>query len=375
MRFVPSVIIICILLFCSIGTSGKEQPWTGFGIESNVMMGRMIRHTPKFTGPISSHVYGVTLNLIKQTYGQRDWHTRRRFPAVGAGFIYLNYNNPQVYGAIFGAYPMIQIPLLHTGPFSWSFKAGMGVCYATRPYERLPRTNTTNVAIGGHWNNVSPFSTDIRWQVDQHWEVQAGVNFTHVSNAAFQQPNLGINTFGLHLGARYSPVSNTPVFSEKKPEKLPGRFLLQARGSVGFVEASTPDGPLCPVYMGALFVSKRYWSKNKVYAGVDYYNNRSKYAYLKSKDHFPGEEEKHCRQAAVFAGNEFLVGRVGLMFQLGYYVRQMAEQNERLYQKLGGNIYFIQKEKGPLKELFFSAILKTHMGTAELFEMGLGIGI
>lgn len=368
--------LITVLLLSTAALHAQQQPaWSGFGIESNIMVGRMLRHSPRFTGPLPDHSYSIELNFVKKTYGQKDWQQRRRYPQLGLGVYYNNYNMPDVYGQAIGIFPNVQLSLVRSGHFEWSFKAGMGVCYYTKPYERLPSPNTENVAIGGHWNNISPFSTDIRWSFDEHWDLQAGLNFSHVSNAAFQQPNLGINMYGAHIGLRYFPVTSNPVKIRRDLPPLKNRWLVQARASIAFIEASPADGPLNPVYMGAVFASKRYWSKNKVYAGLDYYYNSAKYARLKSVEHFPGSEYSHSTQAAVFLGNEFLLGRLGVLFQLGYYLHRMDEQEDKLYQKVGGNFYLLQREKGPIKELFFSAILKTHRANAELFEMGLGIGI
>lgn len=365
---------LLLTLTCHI-LRAQQPAWSGFGIEANIMAGKMIRHSPRFTGALPAHSYSAELNFIKKTYGQKDWQQRRRYPQLGLGFYYINYNMADVYGQVLGMFPNIQLPLVRAGNFEWSFRAGMGICYITKPYERLPHPNTENTVIGGHWNNISPFSTDIRWSIDEHWDLQAGLNFSHVSNAAFQQPNLGINMYGMHLGLRYFPVTSRPQKIAGKPAPLTNRWLIQARAGMGFIESNPADGPLYPVYIGALFVSKRYWSKNKVYAGMDYYYNTAKYARLKSIEHFQGDEYSHSTQAAVFLGNEFLVGRLGILFQLGYYVHRMDEQNQNIYQKLGGNFYFVKKEKGLIKELFCSAILKTHTTTAELFEMGLGIGL
>jgi hypothetical protein len=372
-RFLPFVFLA---IFCHY-TSHAQQPqaWSGFGIESNVMIGKMIKHSAKFTGPIPDHSYSVELNLIKKTYGQKDWQQRRHYPQLGLGFYYNNYNMPDIYGQVFGIFPNIQLNLIRSGHFEWTIRAGMGICYDTRPYQRLNPTNLENVAIGGHWNNISPFSTDIRWHINQHWDVQAGINFSHVSNAAFQQPNLGINMYGAHIGVRYFPVTSKPAHIVKDLKPLKNRWLIQARAGGSFIENSPADGPLNMVYIGAVYASKRWASRNKVYGGVDYYYNSAKYAKLKSIEHFPGEEYSKSTQAAIFLGNEFLVGRMGLLFQMGYYVHRMDEQNEKIYQKLGGNFYVVQREKGPIKEVFLSAILKTHMANAELFEMGIGIGL
>jgi hypothetical protein len=364
-----------LLLCTSLAVTAQEKGWSGFGIESNVIMGKMIKHTSKFTGPLPDRSYAVALNLVKQTYGQKDWHQRRKYPQLGLGFLYINYNMPDVYGQVIGIYPNLQLPLIRGEKLEWTFRAGMGICYMSRPYERLPRPNTGNVVVGGHWNNLSPFSTDLRWRIDEHWDLQAGFNFSHVSNASFQQPNLGINMWGGHIGVRYFPVTSRPKKIHRNLNPLKNRWLVQARASIAFLESNPADGPLYPTYMGALYVSKRYWSKNKVYGGLDYYYHTNRYVFLKSIEAFPGEESSQSYQAAVFVGNEFLLGRVGILFQLGYYLKTTYNQEDKMYQKIGGNLYLVQREKGLFKEVYLSAILKTHKSVAELFEMGIGVGL
>ncbi|PSK89013.1 acyloxyacyl hydrolase [Taibaiella chishuiensis] len=353
----------------------EQQSWKGFGIEGNVMMGKMIKHTARFTGTLPERSYSAELNFVKQCYGQKDWQQRRHNPQLGVGLYYTNYNKNDVYGQVFGIFPNIQFPLVHGKNIEWTLRLGMGVCYVTKPYQRTPVANTENTVIGGHWNNLSPFSTDLRWHISDQWDLQAGLNFSHVSNASFQQPNLGINMWGGHIGLRYFPVTSRPDPIRRPLEPLKNRWLLQGRASIAFVESPPADGPLYPVYMGALYVSKRYWSKNKVYGGADIYYNTRMYSLLKSIEHFRGSEGAQSTQVAVFLGNEFLVGRIGLIAQAGYYLHKMDDQKSDFYQKIGGNLYLVQREKGLLKELFFSAILKTHTTTAELFEMGIGIGI
>lgn len=353
-----------------------QQPaWTGVGIETNFMVGKMIKHTENFSGTFPPQCYSFELNVVKKTYGQKDWQQRRHYPQVGVGLYYNNYNKPDVYGQALGIFPNIQFDIIRGRAIEWTVRVGMGICYYTKPYQRLNPVNTENVAIGGHWNNISPFSTDLRWKINKHWDLQAGINFSHVSNASFQKPNLGINLYGAHIGVRYFPVTAYPEMIKRNLTPLSNRWLIQARAGMAFVEDEPADGPLNPVYIGAVYVSKRYWSMNKLYAGIDYYYHSATYARLKTQEDFRGSEYLRSTQYSLFLGHEFLIGRLGLLLQTGYYLHKKDEQTANFYQKLGGNFYLVQREKGPFKEVFLSAILKTHGFTAELFEMGVGVGL
>src|SRR5690606_34648721 len=121
------------------------------------------------------------------------------------------------------------------------------------------------------------------------------------------------------------------------------------------------------------FASKRYLSKNKIILGMDYSYSTDMYVFMKAIGAHPGHEKEQAYQLAAFAGHEFLYGKVGLLFQLGVYLKEPYGEKNRFYQKLGGNFYLIQREKGLLKAVTFGAYLKTHMFVAERFEMNIGI--
>ena len=145
------------------------------------------------------------------------------------------------------------------------------------------------------------------------------------------------------------------------------------RQSISYKEARTPGGPELPTYITAAYVSRRWLSKNKLYLGADYAFHNDTYEELKYWG-FTWNNRAHAWDGAIFAGNEFLVGRLGLITQVGVYYKQTYLKNDPVYEKIGGNFYIFKKETGPLKELFLSAILLTHGIVAELSEFGIGAG-
>ena len=144
---------------------------------------------------------------------------------------------------------------------------------------------------------------------------------------------------------------------------------------MAFNGSNAPLGPVYPIYVGTAYVSKRWISKNKFMGGLDYSYHTNIEAYLHNNSFVtPGTEKQYSYKSAVFAGNEFLLGRVGVVLQAGYYLHQVLGGQERIYEKLGGNLYIVQKEHGPIKELFICGMLKTHFSVAELAEFGFGMG-
>ena len=369
MRF---LILLPCLLICFL-SSPAQNKWEGVGIETNLMYGKVFSHTKKFIKQLPDHSSLLEINYVKQTNGKKDWERRRNYPLWGIAFLYTNYGIDSIYGRCFSLIPNLQIPLIRGKNIEWTIKAGFGLGYVTKRYERYPSWDTFNTAIGSHINNNTYFMTDVRYHINKHWDVQAGLQFTHLSNAAYRQPNLGINLYGAHIGARYFPVTSKPERISTEPETLKNRWLAQARLSISATETGPGDGPLYPIYIASAYGSYRYAGKNKLIAGIDYSYHQNIYAFLRNNEISVGEERANSWKSALFAGHEFLVGRVGILFQLGFYIKNPVVKDV-IYQKLGGNFYVIQQEKGVLKELYISGLLKTHKEQAELVEVGLGVG-
>lgn len=370
MRFVTG-----LLFFLIISTACRGQSkWDGIGLESNYTSGKIFRHTKKFPSQLPASVSNIELNLVFQTYGTKDWQQRRHYPLVGFGLMYTDYGIDSIYGKCISIYPNIEIPLVHYKKLEWTLKASFGLGYITRKFERSPSFDTLNTAIGSNVNNFSLFATDIRYRVNQHLDLQLGGTFFHTSNAAFRTPNLGINTYGWHLGMRYFPTTSQPEKIKKDLSPLKNRWLVQARLGMSAREALAPDGPMYPIYVVSAFASKRYQSRNKVFAGLDYSYHANMYTFLRNNEILPGKEKANSWKSAAIVGNEFLFGRVGIMLQLGFYIKNYAIPEDFFYQKLGSNFYLLQREEGLLKELSASILLKAHRIDAEFVEVGIGVG-
>jgi hypothetical protein len=349
-----------------------NKPWAGFGIEANYIAGRAFKHTKSIKADFPASSPAFDLNFVMQTHGTKDWQQRRRYPVIGLGVAYTIYDNNVVYGKCLSIYPNIRIPLITGKKMEWSLKAGYGLGYITKIYERYSSWDTLNSAMSSHLNNYTYLATELRYRINEHMDVQAGLNFSHVSNAALRSPNLGINKYGAHVGIRYSPVTSKPNRTIRDLPKLKNRIMLQLRFGISGSEMGTPDGPMNPIYSYSAFVSRRYAGKNKLYIGADYAYYRNIYMFLKNNEVDPGNEKSNSTKSAIFIGNEFLLGRIGIVFQAGYYIHKGMLTDYPVYEKLGGNVYLLQQEKGLVKELTLHCYLKAHLATAELAELGIG---
>jgi len=358
-----------------LGLLAQEvQPWSGFGIEATTTAGKVIKHEAKFTLPIPELSTGLDINLLLQTYGKKEWEQRRHYPLIGLAFGYVNYGIDSIYGRCFSMYPNIIVPIISGKKLTWDLRMGDGIGYVTKTYHRTAPVDTINVAIGSHINDFARFMTDLRYHINNHWDVQVDGNITHISDGSFHKPNLGINMIGAGIGVRYSPVTSRPPHIVRDLKPLKNRWLVEFRGTMAYVSSYTPGGPLYPVYLATGYVSRRWHSKNKFFGGIDYSYHENIYAYLRNNSLEPGHEAQNSYKSAVIAGNEFLLGRLGIVLQAGVYLRQAYIKQDPIYEKIGGNYYFVQKEHGPIKEFFLCVYVKTDLSVAELGEAGIGIG-
>lgn len=375
LRLYGLLLALFLLLAGSGGISdARAQAVPGFGVEGNLLGGRIFKHTSRFRGPIPAISGGLDLNFLWKTRGSATWQHRRHFPTVGIGVTYTYYDGA-LYGQSVGFYPNIELPLIRRRNWEWTIRFGMGLGYISKHYTAYaPDYDTLNNAMGGHINNFSLLASDVRWHLNKHWDIQGGINFTHMSSAKFRLPNLGINLFAAHFGFRYFPNTSRPKIPDVRVAPLRNRWLVQMRQGIAMSTGESIGSAATPVYLSSLFVSKRYWSKNKVYLGIDYSYHESLYDFQRLQGINPGNEKKHAWKSGFYAGHEFLYGRVGLVTQIGFYIHQAILPSPILYEKLGMNWYLRQREQGAIKECFISTLLKTHYATAELAELGFGIG-
>jgi hypothetical protein len=368
-------ISLFVLGFIALSATAQDnKPMAGFCIDANAFAGKVIKHTAKYRLPVPDMSTGMDVNFQWKTYGKKAWEQRRRYPTIGIALAYTNYGIDSVYGRCFSIYPNIEIPIISGNRLQWTIRIGDGAGFVTRKYSRISPVDTLNNAIGSTMNDYASFMSDIRYHINKHWDVQAGVNFSHISNASFSQPNLGINMVGGHVGIKYYPVTSRPERIVRELKPLKNRWLAQFRLTMAFNQSNAPLGPTYPIYLATAIASKRWISKNKFFAGFDYSYHQQINAFLHDNIFVPpGTERQHSYKAAVLAGNEFLLGRVGVVLQAGYYLRQAYQSQGKLYQKLGGNLYLMQREKGPIKEAYICAFLKTHLSVAELAELGFGM--
>lgn len=367
---------IAILIGCCSSNVIKAQQnkLATFLFDFQTSVGSLFKHTQHFTGPIPPISSSTQMNFLWKTNGQKEWQTRRHNPTVGFTVAY-NFYDTYWYGQSIGICPSIELPILKYNNFEWSLRFGTGLGYISKHYKPYaPNLDTLNNAMGAHINNYGFLSSDLRYSISQHSKLFAGVTFNHMSSAKFRLPNLGLNYIGGHIGIRYYPNKIQNDIALKKPlNSLPNRYLISIKQGVGMTTGESIGSAATPVYIRTLAINKRYWSHNKVWAGIDYSYFQSVYNFSRLQALGIGNEKNNAWNLGVFVAHEFMYGRAGIYFQIGTYLKQTILPKAPIYQRLGINWYIHQKETGLVKDIYIGTLLKTHYATAEHAELALGI--
>lgn len=361
------------LLTANISYAQEKEPLAGWGVEVNPIYGKVIKHNYIFP-PLPDYSYAIDINILKQTDGSKDWHIRRKYPLVGLGLTYTDYGIDSVYGRCIGIYPVWQFNIIRRQKVELTTRFGYGIGYVTKRFERYPSFNTENNLIGSHLNNFTMFTTQMRYKASNQLHFHAGFNFTHISNGSFRLPNLGVNLYGGHFGMRYFPVTDNPDKIKRQVVTLSNRWLAQFRIGMGFVEYNNVDGPTYPIHIASAYASKRYGSRNKIMAGVDYCYYKSVESFLRNNEIDPGNEKAQSWEGAVFVGHEFIIGRFGVLAHIGVPFKHTKFNKDKTIQKLGYCYYIIQQEKGILKELTANCFVKSNNLEASHIEFSIGAG-
>lgn len=366
------LLLFSALLVHNVVCAQDSTRLKGLGVEVNMLGGKIVRHSAKFTAPVPPMSAAIDVNFVWQSFGKKEWQQRSGFPVTGIGVMYTDYMSPGVFGKCVGVYPNLQIPVITKKNVEWTCRLGVGVAYVTKKYSLAPDYDTLNTAISTNINAFPVFMSDLRYRFSEHLDLQAGINFSHISNALYREPNLGVNMLGVHAGFRYFPTTSCP---DKKVCALPclkNRWLFDVRGALSHKVARAAGNPVEPAYIGAISVSRRWKCKNKMFAGIDAAYHKDVYAFLINYGVEYGREKQHSWDGGIFIGNEFVVGRVGILGIVGTYYRQTFLDFDPIYEKLGLKYYICNKEKGVVKEIYLSAMLNTHGVVAEYSEFGLG---
>ncbi|MEC4049244.1 acyloxyacyl hydrolase [Flavobacterium sp. SUN046] len=355
-------LLLALFSLVSMGQQNKDT----YAFEASLLRGNVLPHTEDLYH-LRGHPEGFMLSFLKQTHGEKEWHSAYNFPDYGVYVAYQNYQN-QFLGQIVSAGLQYNFYFLNR---NIELKLSQGMAYATTPYDKV--TNSKNKAFGSTLmanTNIGLFYK--KEHIIDRFGLQAGFLFTHCSNGRTKSPNSGINTFLVNVGVNYdlgeknNRVLDTADLKKNYAEPIHYTFVVRA----GVNESPIIGSGQHPFYHIGAYADKRFNRKSALQLGTELFLTTSFVDFIKYKSNaYPElhlDPNTDYKRIGVFTGYELFVNKISLEAQLGYYVYQPFKNDISIYDRVGFKYYWSKK-------VFSSFSVKTHLFLAEALEFGIGV--
>lgn len=260
------IFVFCVLIAPLFGQSGNQFLGLSLG------RGALVPEYSNVTGTTQTLSNTFALEWYRRTIGKSPWEQLYNYPDLGLQLQFQTLGNPSVNGQELSVVPFSRVHFLKHPRWDLVFQFGVGLSYVNRKYDAWK--NPENVAIGSHINahlNVQLLGT---YQLTERMELMAGIAFDHLSNANLQEPNLGINSASLRVGAAMQMGENHPRTESTQPN-VPKKDRFAILPSFGGKHARALDDQF---YFVASFTADYHFLVRKRFflaAGADFFYDSS----------------------------------------------------------------------------------------------------
>jgi len=329
-----------------------------YGILTSPRIGYLLPHRSTMAHLVRGHAFGAELSVVLQTNGEKQWHHDFNFPEINLGVFYGDLGNRDVLGHAIGFTGGIYLPFFKRNGWSLGTDLEVGLGYVTKHYDVI--TNPKNNAIGSHFNSIVGFGLQFEKKLVQH-AIGMKVSMTHLSNGAFQLPNLGVNLpfFAVSYAYYFKPLN---TFNEASVERE-GQALKTWNFYTQLIVSAKQIYPTGGSTYGVVALTNytHYKIKNKciLEAGVDFIYNESIVKYNQG-DH--GKDKN--LQMGLYGAYVLPIHRFQILVGMGRYLYNPLDPAGMWYHKFGSRFKITDR-------LWANITIKSHWAKADYFEYGL----
>lgn len=369
MRTIGLCIIMMLCSVCAIAqadTLGKYH-WVISGLA-----GTIVPHRAEMTPLIQGYSYAGSIQWMKRPTMPK-WRIYQRFPMTGMDLYFSTTGNPKQLGHQMALSYMVYRP--YGKRSKWWYGMGLGVGYNSKIWDL--ETN----------HQATVISTKINCALTLHWQYKLfssvnhnhllGLRMTHLSNGAYQLPNLGTNQF--QLSYTIQPKMELPKRPMCITDELPYYFssrIISVQSACGFKETYQPMGRKYPVWNVQVNYARLINYQHRWSVGLDYlYQPALEKLYEENLNQ--QSTPKDWQQWGATLGYQSIFGFTTFAVQQGVYIKSAWKSNGTLYQRLSirRNCMGLAKINPFFSRVYFTAALFTHWAKADHFEFGCGIDL
>jgi len=324
--------------------------------------GFIIIHSRDILPVKNSHPFGLGVDVSWHYNSKKAFDRCLCFPRLGISTTFWNYDSPEILGngvnSIFFIEPFFGI----YNKVSFSFRAGTGLAYASRPYD--PVSNPENLSYSTRFSFALQVAAGLNIWLSDNMMMSAAANYNHISNGGMKDPNKGINyptvSLGLDYYLRNATFESFPQSDWRESVAHKTRYFISAFATKRELEIDNEQKTF-PAAGFNFRVNHQVSRINAIAAGLEVMGDWG--AREKSKQ--AGQTSSHY-MAGLFVGNDFLLGRFMFGQQFGVYVFNPYGGTPDLYQR-----YFL--DFFATKSVTTGIGLKAHGHVADFLDFRIGV--
>jgi len=297
-------------------------------------------------------ISGLELSYINEKNELKGWQHFWKFPDLSHHLHFCDFGNQKELGQVIAYYPSLTFKIFQLGKFSSYFNMGTGISYMTNPFNSID--NTTNNAIGSHWNNITAMRFEQRIVLRTKILIFIAPQFFHYSNGSAKTPNSGINTSTLHFGLKYSletikskkeamlvspnrgvlvsEFSSQVSPNKKNLEKTTSydydKFELELNSGLGFHQNKIEGGITFLVPQLSVLVHYYPFEYFRIISGFRFEYNQSKYYFSRHIFNERKEAKREAQDWEFSLGGDLIFGKVFARIQSSIYLPIYKKEND-----------------------------------------------
>jgi len=364
--------IFCIFVIClhdARATEGDDDKITvkewRFGGE--LLGGKVFKHNPLMAPIIERPTTGGEIFLSKQTDGAHQWDSFFNYPEYGVCYSFFDLGSPNYVGTAHCLFPYLNFHLFNNrNPLNLNLRIGAGLAYVEKVYNA--ETNPLNQAFSTHLNATLNLQLQGIYRISDNWSLLAGAEIAHLSNGAYQMPNLGLNNVSLFTGISHSfGKENNWIAYRKENNEKNKNWDCSVFLSGGIKEIKPIGGK--KYFAGDLNVevTKKHLEYTRFGLSFDITHDASEYDCIIFQS-LPAVERLNTTRVGVSGGYVLLFGDLSFDAYFGVYLHEANPLYGRVYQRTS--------LRYPLSDrLKLTLTLRNHKGKADYIGLGFGFRI
>lgn len=357
-----------IVLFCfTLNATSQNKKHVYFNVDA--FYGIALEHDKSLATAIQGNPFGFIIGYSIKNTKNEEWLKYYNYPEFGISTLYQNTNST-ILGEMYGTYIHYNFYLNNRNAKNkFLFRPAFGLGYISKPYDKT--TNPYNFALATKFAGTAYFKLNYQREfLKGKLGLNSGLTIIHFSNAAFKNPNLGLNTFAFNLGLNYNLIDETTNYQKKeKTPKTKSKLNYSLIFRAGLNESKNPDSGQYPFYVGTFQITKKINFKSTLTSGIDFFKANFLNNYLQQEKELITNTKDNTKyktnRVGLFVGHELYINHFSMISQIGYNIYYPNKYVSRMYERFGF--------KTKLNDHFFTELtLKLNLFRAEGLEFGVG---